>query len=309
MPVAVSPKAESRTETTKPAADSPASMPSNADYVTTRVGQIKLKRIPAGTFLMGSPEDDTDAHSDEKPQHRVRIRKPFYLGVCEISQAQYQAAMGNNPSQFSSYWVGKDEIDGQSTDQYPVENVTWLDAVEFCNKLSEMEGLKPFYEINWEAVRVLDWNGPGYRLPTEAEWEYACRANARTPLRYSFGDNAGSLGEFAWYSENSGSATHPVAEKRPNAFGLFDMHGNVWEWCWDCYREGYYEESTEEDPRWPAAASPRVIRGGSWSSGPRECRSAFRGGLVPAVRGSDLGFRVALGQSGAELKASRKSRQ
>jgi len=278
--------------------DPPAPKPSDAEYVTTRVGQIKLKRIPAGTFLMGSPEDDRDAYDDEKPQHRVGISKPFYLGVYEINQAQYQAVMGNNPSWFSSNGGGKDKIAGRATDRHPVENVSWLDAVKFCNKLSEMEGLRPIYEINGETVRVLDWTAPGYRLPTEAEWEYACRANAPAAQRYSFGDNAGSLGEFAWYSENSGSATHPVGAKRPNALGLFDMHGNVWEWCWDCYSDAYYKEPTEDDPRGPAAASRRVIRGGCWSDRPDNCRSACRARLGPADPYSTLGFRLALVQSG-----------
>jgi len=271
---------------------------SDAEYLATRVGQIKLKRIAAGTFPMGSLGGDTDAVDDERPQHRVRVTRPFYLGVYEINQAQYQAVMGNNPSWFSSNGSGKDKIAGQSTDRHPVESVSWLDAVKFCNKLSEMEGLKPFYEINGETVRVLDWTGPGYRLPTEAEWEYACRANEPTPQRYSFGDNAGSLGEFAWYSENSGNATHPVGEKRPSGFGLFDMHGNVWEWCWDCYSDAYYKEPTADDPRGPSGASHRVLRGGGWINEPRGCRSAARYRYAPGERLYDLSFRLALGQSG-----------
>ena len=129
----------------------------------------------------------------------MRISKPFYLGVYEVTQAQYEAVMGNNPSYFSANGGGKDKVAGQSTGQHPVEKVSWLDAVIFCNKLSEREGRKPFYEIDGEEVRVPDWNGPGYRLPTEAEWEYACRANASTPTRYSFGDDAAELGEYGWF--------------------------------------------------------------------------------------------------------------
>ncbi len=121
-----------------------------------------------------------------------------------------------------------------------MEQVSWLDAVKFSNRLSEREGMAPFYEVDGEKVSVpADWNRPGYRLPTEAEWEYACRANTAT--RYSFGDDAASLGEFAWYNGNSGGTTHSVGEKRPNGFGLYDMHGNVWEWCWDGYGAGYYK--------------------------------------------------------------------
>jgi formylglycine-generating enzyme required for sulfatase activity len=272
--------------------------PTPPEYLTTRVGLIKLKRIPAGAFLMGSPEDDGEADDDEKPQHRVEIRKPFYLGVYEINQAQYQAVTGENPSWFSPNGGGKDKIAGRSTGEHPVENVSWLDAVKFCNKLSEMEGLKPFYEIHGEKVQVSDWTGPGYRLPKEAEWEYACRANAPTPQRYTFGDNPGSLGKFAWYSENSGSATHPVGEKDPNGFGLFDMHGNVWEWCWDSYSASYYKGSTPDDPSGPTEATVRVIRGGGWRRDPRGCRSAIRSGRAPAYLGNSLGFRLALGQSG-----------
>jgi formylglycine-generating enzyme required for sulfatase activity len=259
---------------------------------------MTLKLIPAGEFLMGSPDDDRDAENDEKPKHRVRITRPFYLGVCEVTQAEYKAVMGNNPSYFCQSGGGIGSVFGQPTDRYPVENVSWLDAVQFCNKLGEMEGRPPFYQIEKENVRVPDWSGPGYRLPTEAEWEYACRANAQTVTRYSFGDDAASLGEFAWYADNSVTGSRRVGEKRPNGFGLFDMHGNVWEWCWDGYGEGYYKESREDDPRGRDGASARVYRGGGWDCGPRGGRSAARSGHAPGIRGSSLGFRLALVQSG-----------
>ena len=155
-------------------ADSPAPAPIDPEYITTRTGQIKLKRIPAGTFRMGSA--DGEGSEDKHPQHEVRISRPFYLGVYEVTQAQYEAVMGQNPSYFARTGEGKGTVAGQSTDQHPVENVTWLDAVKFCNALSEKEGLPPFYEINGKTVQVPDWSGSGYRLPTEAEWEYACRA-------------------------------------------------------------------------------------------------------------------------------------
>jgi len=137
--------------------------------------------------------------------------------------------MGNKPSWFSANGKGKEKVKDQSTERHPVENITWFEAVKFCNALSEKEELKPFYEIDVEKVGVPEWNQPGYRLPTEAEWEYAYRANVSIAPRYSFGDDAASFGEFAWFKDNSGDKTHPVGEKRPNGFGLFDMHGNVWE--------------------------------------------------------------------------------
>ncbi len=201
--------------------------PSSQDSFTNSIG-MKLKLIPAGEFKMGSPDTDKEAGIEEKPQHRVRISKSFYLGVYEVTQAQYK--MENNPSAFSPNGDGKDKVAGQSTDQYPMEGVSWFDAVIFCNKLSAKEGRRPFYEIDDKDVRVPDWNGPGYRLPTEAEWEYACRANASTPTRYSFGDDAAQLGEYGWFQFNS-SRPHPVGRKKPNGFGLHDMHGNVSEWC------------------------------------------------------------------------------
>jgi len=259
---------------------------------------MTLKLIPAGEFFMGSPDSDMEAEKHEKPSHRVRISKPFYLGVREVTQAQYEAVMGNNPSWFSANGGGRDKVAGQSTDRYPVENVSWLDAVQLCNKLSDKERKKPFYEIDGKDIRVPDWNGQGYRLPTEAEWEYACRANASTPTRYSFGLYAAELGESGWFEGNSENRTHPVGQKKPNGFGLYDMHGNVWEWCWDWYGEGYYNQSAADDPTGPAEASHRVIRGGSWGSGPRIARSALRDWYVPGLRFNDLGFRLVLGQSG-----------
>ena len=268
------------------------------EFITTRVGQIKLKRIAADEFLMGSTDEDKDAEGDEKPQHRVRITKPFYLGVYEITQAEYQAVMGKNPSWFSSTGGGKDRVAGQSTERHPVENVSWLDAVTFCNKLSALEGRKPFYEIDGDTVRLPDGNAPGYRLPTEAEWEYACRGNVAPPTRYSFGDDAASLGEYAWFVGNSEKHTHPVGLKRPNGFGLFDMHGNVWEWCWDRYSTDYYKQSPVDDPAGPSQASDRMFRGGGWDSGPRFARSAYRRGDTPENRSFNLGFRLALVQSG-----------
>jgi len=266
-------------------ADSRAPSPSDAEYVTTRVGQIKLKRIPAATFQMGSP--DRTGEDDEHPQHEVRITRPFYLGVTEVTQAQYEAVMGNNPSHFSATGGGKDKVAGQSTEQHPVEQVSWLDAVKFCNKLSELEGRKPFYEIEGERVSVPDWLAPGYRLPTEAEWEYAC------------GGDPGDPAEFAWFSPKSESVTHAVSRKRANRFGLYDMLGNVWEWCWDRYEKDYYKQLVRDDPTGPdaAGAAGRVIRGGSWYDDPGSCRSANRDWFAPDRRDSYLGFRVARVQS------------
>ncbi len=228
----------------------------------------------------------------------MQISKPFYLGVYEVTQAQYKAVTGNNRSHFSANGGRKDGITWESTDRYPVEEVSWLDAVQFSNQLSKNEGRRPFYEIDGKGIRVPDWNGLGYRLPTEAEWEYACRANASTPTRFSFGDNAGELGVYGWFDDNSDQRTHAVGKKRPNGFGLYDMHGNVYEWCWDWWGEEYYNQPAAEDPTGPAGASDRVVRGGSWKLKASRARSAARSRRIPDYRGTAVGFRLAVSQSG-----------
>jgi formylglycine-generating enzyme len=174
----------------------------------------------------------------------------------EVTQEQYEAVMGSNPSNFK----GPD---------LPVERVTWYEAVEYCNELSRQEGLDPCYSGSGASM-LCDFTANGYRLPTEAEWEYACRAGTETDFHTGNMTHSGSspldpaLDRAGWYFGNSGSTTHPVGEKEPNAFGLYDMHGNVWEWCWDWYASDYYASSPAEDPRGPASGSDRVVRGGSW---------------------------------------------
>jgi formylglycine-generating enzyme required for sulfatase activity len=254
-----------------------------ADLITSRAGRISLKLIPTGEFWMGSTESDQEAFEDEQPRHKVEISEAFYLGVTPVTQAQYEAVRGKSPSHF------------QGRPNNPVECVSWFEAVLFCNELSRMEVLAPFY-VARRSKPVIVAGGEGYRLPTEAEWEYACRAGAET--RFSFGDDEERLRDYACYSANSGRQTWPVGQKRPNAWGLCDMHGNVWEWCWDGYDEDYYRRSPDVDPPGAEDAACRVTRGGSWNDLPRDVRAASRVGLAPDVRHNYLGFRVARGRSG-----------
>ena len=271
------------------------------ELITMRIGQIKLKRVPAGEFMMSSNSSasgydeeflDNAASEAGRKKHRVRITRPFYLGVYEVTQAQYESVMGNNPSFFTANGRARDRVPGQSTDRHPVEQVKWLDGVKFCNKLSEREGIAPFYGIDGGKVTVGNWNGPGYRLPTEAEWQYACRANTST--RFPFGDDAASLREYGWFRGDSGDKTHPVGEKRPNGFGLYDMLGNVSEWCWDAYDETGHKHSPVDDPQGFDATADRVLDrvhcGGDWCTW-----SATRD--AGSCRAGNMGFRLALFQS------------
>ncbi len=229
---------------------------------------LDLVWIPQGEFLMGSPEDEEDRFDDEGPQHRVRISRGFWMGRYEVTQGQWQAVMGSNPSGFTG--------DGR----LPVEQVSWEDCQAFLRKLNG---------------RV---SGGRFRLPSEAEWEYACRAG--TWRRFSFGDDDSRLGEYAWYWENSGRTTHPVGGKEPNAWGLYDMHGNVLEWCEDDWHEydwhGEYVGAPTDGSAWVDAPRGlyRVYRGGGWWDYPAGCRSACRYWNDPVRLGHGLGFRVVL---------------
>jgi formylglycine-generating enzyme required for sulfatase activity len=241
--------------------------------ITNSIG-MKLVLIPKGTFMMGSPASE-QGRDDDETQHEVTISEDYYLGVFEVTQGQYEKVMGTNPSYFPKRVIGKSD-----SSMYPVEKVSWEDAVEFCKKLSDLPEEK-------KAGRV-------YRLPTEAEWEYACRAGSKSA--YSFGADSTSLGDYAWFGENSGNQTHPVGEKKANAWGLYDMHGNVWEWCSDCW--GKYPKGSVSDPSGPSEGSYRVNRGGCWGIGAADCRSANRSWLDPSIRNYGYGFRVALSPSG-----------
>jgi formylglycine-generating enzyme required for sulfatase activity/tRNA A-37 threonylcarbamoyl transferase component Bud32 len=251
---------------------------------TNSIG-MRFVLIPPGEFDMGSTEEavarvveETKADKEEpwypaylgnlrseSPRHRIRISKPFYLGLCEVTQAEYQRVIGSNPSKF------------QGDPTRPVEQVTWDEALAFCRKLG---GLPQEQAVHF-----------GYRLPSEAEWEYACRAGTTTTW-YGTDDEA-VLKQQAWFDANAQQTTHPVRQKTSNAWGLYDMHGNAWEWCADWCDKDYYAGSPSDDPKGPSSGSGRVFRGGSWDGRPRDCRSSFRNGYSPGGRYSVLGFRVA----------------
>lgn len=221
----------------------------------------ELIAIPAGTFLMGTKADKQSADSiaaNEQPQHSVTV-PAFALGKFEVTQAQWYAVMGTTPSRFQGSTL-------------PVERVSWAEAQAFVQKLSEK-------------------TGKSYRLPTEAEWEYAARAGTQT--EYSFGDDPRQLSRYAWHSANSANTTHPVGTKLPNAFGLYDMHGNVWDWTADCYRENYVDAKGDASAFNPPDCGTRVVRGGSWGGNPRYARSAYRRGWTAAAQEHYIGLRVA----------------
>ncbi|MBN2291351.1 MAG: SUMF1/EgtB/PvdO family nonheme iron enzyme [Pirellulales bacterium] len=284
----------------------PPALPGLKAEISNSIG-MRLKLIPAGEFMMGSPESEEDRDSDESPQHRVRLTRPFYLGIHEVTVGQFSRFVAD-----ASYKTEAERGDGaygwnsetkkweknarynwqnpgfQQSDDHPVVCVSWSDAVAFCDWLSRKEGKK-------------------YGLPTEAEWEYACRGGTTT--MYYHGDDPEGLARVgnvadvtakAKFSEwNTISArdghvyTAPVGQFRPNGFGLYDMHGNVWEWCSDWYDREYYAGSPTDDPTGPSAGSSRVSRGGGWNAAPGYCRSAYRAGDTPGCRFDVLGFRVA----------------
>lgn len=229
-----------------------------------------MVRIPPGTFVMGSPVTEKDRDLDEDPLTNVTLSYGFWMGKYEVTQREYEAIMGSNPSWF------------KGDPNRPVEQVTWKDATAYCARLTEIE----------QAAGRLP-AGYAYRLPTEAEFEYACRAGTAT--RFSFGDDPDytQLGQFAWYGDNSANATHPVGQKTPNPFGLYDIYGNVWEWCLDWYQDPY-PGGNVINPSGPGLAVSRVFRGGGWDYVAASCRSAYRNNVAPTRRTNYLGFRVVL---------------
>jgi formylglycine-generating enzyme required for sulfatase activity len=230
----------------------PDNSPSTAGPFTEKINgaEIQMVSIPGGKFQMGSPLSESGRDPDEGPQSEVTVQT-FHLGKYEVTQAQYRAVMGANPASFKG-------------DDLPVEGVSWNDALEFCRKLSSLTGRK-------------------YRLPSEAEWEYAARAGSDSPP-------AGSVDALAWCGPNSAKRTHPVGQKQANAFGLYDMYGNVWEWCESKYRPYPFQANDGREDLQPTDV--RVLRGGSWESDNRACRAAYRRRVVPDPR--SRGFRVAL---------------
>ncbi|HKI21617.1 MAG TPA: SUMF1/EgtB/PvdO family nonheme iron enzyme, partial [Isosphaeraceae bacterium] len=283
------------------------------DLIMTRTAGIRLKLIPAGEFQMGSANGDDQANADERPQHRVRITKPFYLGVTEVTRGQFRVFVDDTGYKTEAEKDGKggygwnEETKNYDqnprytwqnpgfarTDEHPVVNVSWNDAQAFIGWLSRKEDKT-------------------FRLPTEAEWEYACRAG--TTSRYFYGDDSEGLAAVGNVADGTAKETYPgwktiaardgyvytapVGRFQANAFGLFDMHGNACEWCQDAYDGEYYRQSPVDDPPGPSRASRRVFRGGSWRSIPRFCRSAYRFWFETAFRNDLLGFRLALVQSG-----------
>jgi formylglycine-generating enzyme required for sulfatase activity len=250
----------------------PKAAPAPVDVSDVKKPAIELVRIEPGKFFMGSSEDEKDALPDEMPRHEVRITRGFLLGKFEVTQEEYQQVMGVNPSAFSARGRKTDQVKDNDTKRHPVESISWGDAVAFCNRLSERHGFEPYYRVEKNVVTVR--GGKGYRLPTEAEWEYACRAGSDT--RWSFGSDVRDLDHHAWHAGNSNDLTHAVGTKKPNAWGLFDMHGNVPEWCWDRYDERYYQKSPASDPPGAGSGAARVYRGGGWNNSGSQMRSATR---------------------------------
>lgn len=297
---------------------------------------MKLVLIPPGEFAMGSTPEQVEAalmllktvprvapgeadriRNEEQPQHRVVLSRPFRLGRTEVTVGEFrqfvEAAMyvtetercgGGNSAKFSETDPVKQKALWSSpgykvTEKSPVTQLTWNDMVAFCNWLSKQEQRDCCYELNEQKVCTRVANANGYRLPTEAEWEFACRAGTTT--QYSFGDNVAELDEYAWFNrtaEKSGQeiGARPVASKRPNPFGLFDMHGNAWERCQDYHAADWYAQSTVEDPQGPATGSNRIVRGAGWHYFDLHCRSAYRNNYSPIGRTGNTGFRIACGR-------------
>ena len=247
--------------------------------------------VDGGKFMMGKE----GLEIDEMPARMVTVSS-FFIGRTEVTQAQWKAVVGSNPQDFRG-------------DDFPVATVNWYEAVQFCNMLSEQEGLDAVYRIDkmledpgnqsrydlqkWTVS--CDWSANGFRLPTEAEWEYAARGGKSSKeFEYAGGNDEGDV---AWFSDNSDDGTHPVGTKKPNELGLYDVSGNVWEWCWDWSDAAYYGKGENTNPRGPQSGEIRAFRGGGWGDEAAELRSENRGGTGPDKDMDDVGFRVVRSRS------------
>lgn len=280
---------------------------------TNSIG-MKFRLIPPGEFMMGSaPAEITEGIKvaggepswdsyirSEAPQHKVTLTQPFYLGIHEVTQEQYQAVSGKNPSELSKTGRNRNKVVGFDTTRFPVEMIDWFDAIEFCSQLSQMEQLKPSYLRNGDSVLQLE--GKGYRLPTEAQWEFACRAGTTT--RFWNGDSDADLAQVAWLANLNNYRNTTVGQLKANPFGLFDVHGNVWEWIQDEWSQDYYQQFQDKpavDPQGPQTTDKHYgIRGGIWQQGAPSARSAFRFAYRPTHRWGAIGMRVALPVEGVK---------
>jgi formylglycine-generating enzyme required for sulfatase activity len=252
--------------------------------ITNSIG-MALVRVPAGKFTMGSPRAEA-SRADDEAEHAVEIARPYYIGAYLVTQEEYQKVVGKNPSWFSRTGPSRARAKDLDTSHFPVENVSWRDAQQFCERLIELDR-------KGGAART-------YRLPTEAEWEYACREAGASKAPFHFGAQLGSGqanfdGNFPYGGADKGpylARPCKVGSYKPNKLGLYDMHGNIWQWCGDWYGSDYYAKSPERDPCGPERGQTRVIRGGCWCFNARECRSAYRGNESPGFSDGTIGFRV-----------------
>jgi len=286
-----------------------ANFPKNFTYIALTSG-IEMAWIPAGSFTMGS---NNSQDWNASPPHTVTLSAGFHMGKYQVTQEQYQAVMGSNPSSFSS-----NPASGEVQRRRPVERVSWYNAIVFCNRLSVADGLTPAYEMQtaadtgvwstdtatwgtvptdwsdpqrtrWDAVRVVA-SSTGYRLPTEAQWEYAAKGGNEMPGRFTY-SGSNNVNNVAWYLGNSNNRTHEVGKKVPNWLGIYDMSGNVWEWCWDWW--GSYTGTAKTNPTGSSSGTYRVFRGGSWYDSAEGTRSANRSYNSPNPGYIIVGFRLA----------------